>query len=47
MRQGDVVGVAWNTGTTIGKAYGPSGHYHLHLTAWHNATGDYKFARKN
>jgi len=46
VRQGDVVGVAWNTGTTIGKAYGPSGHYHLHLTAWHNARGDYKFARK-
>jgi len=46
VRQGDVVGVAWNTGTTSGRAYGPLGHYHLHMSAWYNNTGDYKVTPK-
>jgi len=42
---GEVVGIAWNTGTTFGRAYGPSGHYHLHLSTWYNATGEFKKPR--
>lgn len=39
--KGTPVGIAWNTGTTGGRAYGPEGFHHLHLTAWYNATGAY------
>lgn len=46
VKRGDVLGVAWNTGTTGGRAYGPEGHYHLHLSAWYNATGEYKITPK-
>ncbi|MFH2058172.1 MAG: M23 family metallopeptidase [Pseudomonadota bacterium] len=46
VRMGDVIGIAWNTGTSGGKAYGPSGHYHLHLSAWYNNTGEYKIHPK-
>lgn len=42
VKQGTAVGVAWNSGTTGGRAYGPQGHYHLHLSAWYNASGEYK-----
>lgn len=42
VRQGTPVGIAGNTGTTGGRAYGAAGHYHLHLTTWYNATGDFK-----
>jgi len=42
VRMGDVLGVAWNTGTTGGKAYGISGNYGLHVSTWYNDTGDYK-----
>ena len=46
VRMGDVIGIAWNTGTTGGKAYGPSGHYHLHLSTWRNNTGEFKIHPK-
>lgn len=39
---GTPVGIAWNTGTTGGKAYGPVGHYHLHMSAWYNEDGEFK-----
>jgi len=42
VKRGAALGIAWNTGTTGGKAYGPGGHYHLHMSAWYNDTGDYK-----
>ncbi|MBC8337462.1 MAG: M23 family metallopeptidase [Alphaproteobacteria bacterium] len=42
VRKGTPVGIAWNTGTTGGRAYGPGGHYHLHLSAWYNANGKFK-----
>lgn len=41
VRKGEPVGIAGNTGTTGGRAYGPEGHYHLHLTTWYNNTGEY------
>ena len=40
VEKGQPVGMAGNTGTTYGRAYGPDGHYHLHLSAWYNATGE-------
>ncbi len=43
---GTTVGITWNTGTTGGRAYGPSGHYHLHLSAWHNDSGEYTKTKK-
>ena len=39
VEKGQPIGIAGNTGTTSGRAYGPDGHYHLHLSAWYNATG--------
>ncbi len=45
VRKGEVIGIAWNTGTVGGAAYGADGHYHLHLSAWYNATGEYSGTR--
>jgi len=41
VRLGTPIGIAWNTGTQ-GKAYGPGGHYHLHLSTWYNDSGEFK-----
>lgn len=45
VRMGEVIAFAGKTGTTGGRAYGPAGHSHLHLTAFYSESDGYMAKR--
>jgi murein DD-endopeptidase MepM/ murein hydrolase activator NlpD len=45
VKMGEVIAYSGKTGTAGGRAYGPAGHPHLHLTAWYAPGDQYRSGR--